>query len=48
MGFIINHWHCILPIGGILIALIFMREKPNNKSSDNNKNDKSIENIENV
>ncbi len=38
MGFIISHWHCILPIGGILIALLFMREKPNNKNSDYSKN----------
>lgn len=39
MNFIISHWHCILPIGGILIAFFIMREKPN-------KNNKNIENIE--
>lgn len=38
MGFIISHWHCILPIVGIIIALFFMREKPNNKNSDCSKN----------
>ena len=29
MQFLLNHWHCILPIVGIVIAAILMtRDKP--------------------
>ncbi len=28
MGFLLSHWHCILPVAAILIAMLFMREKP--------------------
>lgn len=28
MDFLISHWHCILPVVGIVIAVFFMRDKP--------------------
>lgn len=34
MSFFISHWHCILPIAGIGIALFFMREKPKKETKD--------------
>lgn len=36
MEFLLSHWHCILPIVGIGIALFFMREKPNDKKEKQN------------
>jgi hypothetical protein len=27
MQFIFSHWHCVLPIVGIAVAMIFMRDK---------------------
>ncbi|MDR1603468.1 MAG: hypothetical protein LBS10_01580 [Gracilibacteraceae bacterium] len=33
MGFILNHWHCIIPVIGIIIAMIIMREKPKDDRS---------------
>jgi len=27
MGFLLSHWHCILPIVGIIVAMFFMRDK---------------------
>lgn len=31
MDFLISHWHCILPVVGIVIAVFFMRDKPKDK-----------------
>jgi hypothetical protein len=28
MGFLLSHWHCLLPILGIGVGVFFMREKP--------------------
>jgi hypothetical protein len=28
MNFLLSHWHCILPVAAIIVAGIFMREKP--------------------
>lgn len=41
MQFLLSHWHCILPVAGIVIALFFMRDKPRDKSGEsrNNKTD---------
>jgi purine-cytosine permease-like protein len=36
MEFLLSHWHCILPVVGIVVAMFFMRDK---KSKANNKND---------
>jgi preprotein translocase subunit YajC len=38
MQFLLSHWHCILPVVGIGIAFIFMRDKPKNKKTDETKN----------
>lgn len=35
MEFILSHWHCILPIAAIGIAMFFMRDKT--KSEKKNK-----------
>jgi len=35
MDFLLSHWHCILPIAGIGIALFFMRGKTKEKKKDN-------------
>jgi len=35
MDFFTSHWHCILPVIGIILALIFLREKPNDKNNTN-------------
>lgn len=40
MDFLFSHWHCILPIVGIGIAMFFMREKP--KDEKNKHDSKSI------
>lgn len=37
MDFLISHWHCILPVVGIGIALSFMRKKPKEKKKDEQK-----------
>lgn len=34
MEFLLSHWHCILPVAGIGIALFFMREKPKKEKND--------------
>jgi len=31
MQFLLSHWHCILPVAGIIVAAIFIREEPKNK-----------------
>lgn len=28
MNFLLSHWHCILPVAAIIVAIIFMRDKP--------------------
>jgi thiol:disulfide interchange protein len=28
MALLLSHWHCILPVIGILVAGVFLREKP--------------------
>jgi hypothetical protein len=38
MQFLLSHWHCILPVVGIGIALFFMREKPKEKKMDEQNN----------
>jgi hypothetical protein len=32
MEFLFSHWHCILPIAGIVAAMVFMRDKPENRN----------------
>jgi hypothetical protein len=34
MSFLLSHWHCIVPIVGIAVAMIFMRDKPKEKKTD--------------
>lgn len=36
MEFLLSHWHCILPVVGIVVALFFMRDKPKNKAKTKN------------
>lgn len=38
MNFLISHWHCILPVLGIGIALFFMRERPKKEKKDEQNN----------
>lgn len=38
MQFLLNHWHCILPVLGIVIAIPFMRDKPKEKKKNNRRN----------
>ena len=26
--FLLSHWHCILPVVGIIVAVIFLSDKP--------------------
>ncbi|GHU74257.1 hypothetical protein AGMMS49992_15180 [Clostridia bacterium] len=33
MEFLLSHWHCILPIAGIAVAMLFMRDKPKNEDN---------------
>lgn len=35
MDFLLSHWHCILPVLGIIVAAFLMRDK----SSKNEEND---------
>jgi hypothetical protein len=30
--FILSHWHCLLPAAIIILAVIFMGDKPKNKN----------------
>ena len=34
MQFLLSHWHCILSIAAIVIAMFFLRDKPGDKSSE--------------
>ena len=34
MEFLLSHWHCILPVVGIVIAMFLMREKPAKEKND--------------
>jgi prolipoprotein diacylglyceryltransferase len=38
MQFLLIHWHCILPVLGILAAIFFMRDKPREKKTNNDTN----------
>ncbi len=38
MSFLLSHWHCILPVVGIIAAVFFMRDKPS-KDANNKKED---------
>jgi len=37
MQLLLSHWHCILPIVGIGVAFLFMREKPDKKKEQQDK-----------
>ncbi len=37
MQLLLSHWHCILPVVGIVAAILFMREKPKDRDSDKKK-----------
>lgn len=32
MAFLFSHWHCILPVAGLVIAVFLMRDKPKDMS----------------
>jgi hypothetical protein len=34
MDFLLSHWHCILPVAAVGIALFFVRKKPAGKKKD--------------
>lgn len=31
MDILINHWHCIIPVAAILLAMVFLRDKDSSK-----------------
>lgn len=37
MVFLLSHWHCILPVAGIIIAMFLMRDKSDSKKKGGNK-----------
>lgn len=40
---LLYHWHCILPVVGIIAAMIFMRDKDKNRRQKDKKNNKEIQ-----
>jgi hypothetical protein len=36
MELLLSHWHCILPVIGIVVAMFFMRDKNKDKKDDHN------------
>lgn len=36
MEFLLSHWHCMLPVIGIVGALFFMRDRSKDKKGDYN------------
>ncbi len=38
MGFLISHWHCILPIMGVVIAILLLKDKGEGQNEKENKN----------
>lgn len=34
MEFLLSHWHCILPVVGIVVAFFFIRDKPKEENDD--------------
>ena len=36
MEFLLSHWHCILPVIGIVGAMFFMRDRSKDKKGDYN------------
>ncbi|MPM84705.1 hypothetical protein SDC9_131778 [bioreactor metagenome] len=34
MEFLLSHWHCILPVIGIGVAMFFMRDKNKDKKDE--------------
>lgn len=36
MELLISHWHCILPIAGIMVAVFLLRDKSEKKGGDKN------------
>lgn len=39
MQFLLSHWHCILPIVGIAVAMFFMRDKSRDESGKSRQSD---------
>lgn len=47
MQFLLNHWHCILPVIGIVVAVFLMQKKPKkNSDSDNGTQREDMKGIE--
>jgi hypothetical protein len=38
MQALLSHWHCIIPVVGIGIAMLFIREKPKKKKKGEQNN----------
>lgn len=36
MQILLTHWHCILPVLGIVVAMFFMRDKDKGKKDSHN------------
>lgn len=36
MEFLLSHWHCILPVIGIGVAMFFMRDKNKDMNDEHN------------
>jgi hypothetical protein len=39
MGFLLSHWHCVLPTVGIAAAMFFMRDKDKRDKGKGKKDD---------
>jgi hypothetical protein len=35
MQFILSHWHCLLPMAGVLVAMVLMRGKSEDSEKTN-------------
>lgn len=36
MDFLLSHWHCILPVIGIIVAVFLLRDKSSKYEATNN------------
>ena len=45
MEFLLSHWHCLLPVAGIIIAAFFMSSKDDKAKKDNHDAARGISSI---
>jgi hypothetical protein len=44
MSFLLSHWHCVLPVAAIIVAVAFMRDKPKKDGAQRKKAKGSLRN----